>query len=204
MISKNGRIHMASYEWKDGRFHNVIDLPENYEVRDFSTGDYLPSKSEFDVGKYDEIRPGMYKTDLFGGTRTLHVGIDIGGPVGTPCMSFEEGEIAYFGYNPSDGDYGHVVVTRHEFEGKPIWALYGHLNSDSILEKRSGQNVKRGEVVGWIGDKHENGGWEPHLHFQLSWFDPMTHDMPGVVDPRDRAEALAKYPDPRIVLGPIY
>ena len=56
MISKNGRIHMASYEWKDGRFHNVIDLPENYEVRDFSTGDYLPSKSEFDVGKYDEIR----------------------------------------------------------------------------------------------------------------------------------------------------
>ena len=32
----------------------------------------------------------------------------------------------------------------------------------------------------------------------------MTHDMPGVVDPKDRSDALARYPDPRIVLGPIY
>ena len=64
--------------------------------------------------------------------------------------------------------------------------------------------VNRGEIVGWIGGKEENGGWEPHLHFQLSWSDPMTHDMPGVVDPKDRSDALAKYPDPRIVLGPIY
>ena len=119
-------------------------------------------------------------------------------------MSFEKGEIAYFGYNPSEGDYGHVVVTKHEVQGTPLWALYGHLSSGSILGKRKGQKINRGEIVGWIGGKEENGGWEPHLHFQLSWSDPMTHDMPGVVDPKDRSDALAKYPDPRIVLGPIY
>ena len=55
-----------------------------------------------------------------------------------------------------------------------------------------------------VGDRHENGGWDPHLHFQLSWSDPGTHDMPGVVNPADREEALAKYPDPRMVMGPIY
>jgi len=195
---------MVQIKWEMGRFHNVIDLPEEYEVRDLTTGVYRPSKSEYDVGKYDENRPMVYNTDLFQGTRTLHVGIDIGAPVHTPCMSFEKGEIAYFGYNPSEGDYGHVVVTKHEVQGTPLWALYGHLSSRSILGKRKGQKINRGEIVGWIGGKEENGGWEPHLHFQLSWSDPMTHDMPGVVDPKDRSDALAKYPDPRIVLGPIY
>ena len=141
----------------------------------------------------DRNRPGVYNTDLFQGTRTLHVGLDIGAPVNTPCMSFDQGEIAYFGYNPSEGDYGHVVVTKHELQGKPLWALYGHLSSRSILGKRKGQKIDRGEIVGWIGGKEENGGWEPHLHFQLSWSDPMTHDMPGVVNPKDRSDALARY-----------
>ena len=51
---------------------------------------------------------------------------------------------------------------------------------------------------------HENGGWEPHLHFQLSYQEPETHDMPGVVAPSDREEALQIYPDPRLVLGTLY
>ena len=50
-----------------------------------------------------------------------------------------------------------------------------------------------------------NGGWDPHLHFQLSLIEPITHDMPGVVNPKDREEALLKnYPDPRLVMGTIY
>jgi len=44
----------------------------------------------------------------------------------------------------------------------------------------------------------------PHVHFQLSLYPPETHDMPGVVTPKDRAEALLKYPDPRLVLGELY
>ena len=55
-----------------------------------------------------------------------------------------------------------------------------------------------------MGDKHENGGWESHLHFQLSIIEPKTHDMPGVIDPNEREMALINYPDPRLVLGPIY
>ena len=55
-----------------------------------------------------------------------------------------------------------------------------------------------------MGDKHENGGWEPHLHFQLSLIEPTTHDMPGVVNPKNRDAALQNYPDPRLVMGSIY
>jgi len=61
-----------------------------------------------------------------------------------------------------------------------------------------------GQVVGWLGDKTENGGWPSHVHFQLSLLEPETHDMPGVVASSQHAESLKIYPDPRMVLGPLY
>jgi murein DD-endopeptidase MepM/ murein hydrolase activator NlpD len=191
-------------KWQTGRYHPVVDLPNEYEVRDFTGGNYTPSRFEYDIGRYDELRPGMYSTDLFSDGRFLHIGIDIGAPVGTPCMAFDQGEISHFGYNPADGDYGYVIITKHLVDNNPIWALYGHLNAESIKGKKIGQKISRGEVICWMGDKHENGGWESHLHFQLSINEPETHDMPGVVDPKKRDEALVNYPDPRLVLGPIY
>ena len=60
-----------------------------------------------------------------------------------------------------------------------------------------------GEVVAWFGAFEENGGWEPHLHFQLSLVQPETHDM-RVVAPGERTRALEIYPDPRNILGPLY
>ena len=42
------------------------------------------------------------------------------------------------------------------------------------------------------------------MHFQLSVVEPETHDMPGVVSASQHAEALEVYPDPRMVLGPLY
>ena len=191
-------------KWQTGQYHPVVHLPKDYEIRDFTTGNYGPSEYEFDIGRYDELRPGMYATDLFSDGRFLHIGIDIGAPIGTPCMAFDDGEISHFGYNPADGDYGYIIITKHLVGEYTIWALYGHLSADSIKGKQVGQKVTRGEVIGWMGDKHENGGWEPHLHFQLSLDEPETHDMPGVVSPEDRDWALQKYPDPRLVLGPIY
>jgi murein DD-endopeptidase MepM/ murein hydrolase activator NlpD len=191
-------------DWGSMDFHPVVHLPDEYEVRDFTSGDYSPSKYEFDIGRYDELRPGMYSTELFAGERFLHVGIDIGGPVGTPCMAFMDGEISHFGYNPAAGDYGNVVITRHEIGGVLVWALYGHLDAASIEGKWVGQKVNAGEVIAWFGAFDENGGWDPHLHFQLSLVEPETHDLPGVVAPEDRMDALAIYPDPRNVLGPLY
>tara|TARA_B100000900_G_scaffold339837_1_gene302460 strand:- start:3796 stop:4377 length:582 start_codon:yes stop_codon:yes gene_type:complete len=191
-------------KWQTGRYHPVVHLPEEYEIRDFTTGNYIPSEYEYDIGRYNELRPGMYSTELFSDGRFLHIGIDIGAPVGTPCMAFDDGEISHFGYNSADGDYGYVIITKHLIGDKPIWALYGHLSAESIKDKKIGQKISRGETICWMGDKHENGGWESHLHFQLSIDEPETHDMPGVVSPEERESALKKYPDPRMVLGPIY
>ena len=190
--------------WSNEIFHPVVNLPDKYKVLDLTKGSWNSDKSEFSIGKYDEYRPNVYTTNLFEGTRNIHVGIDIGGPLGTPCMAFMDGKIHNFGYNQEAGDYGNVVITEHKILGKKFWSLYGHLDSESILNKVEGQLVKKGEIIGHFGSKQENGGWEPHLHFQLSLVKPETHDLPGVVTKEERKSALQKFPDPRLVLGPIY
>ena len=82
--------------------------------------------------------------------------------------------------------------------------LFGHLDAASVAFKRVGQVVERGERLGSFGAEHENGGWAPHVHFQVSLIPPATHDMPGVVSSAQHAQALDRYPDPRTMLGPLY
>ena len=192
------------------RFHPVILLPGGYEIYDFTKG-YDPSRSlssPYGIGRYDEDRRGMYEAALFQseeGARTIHMGIDIGAPVGTPVHAFYAGEIFLFGYNAAEGDYGNTLITKHILGSQqPLYALHGHLSSGSVQGKREGQRFTAGEIVAWVGDRHENGGWNPHLHFQLSLQEPETCDMPGVVTAAQREEAKRVYPDPRLVLGPLY
>ena len=78
------------------------------------------------------------------------------------------------------------------------------MSGKSIEGKSIGQEIKKGEIIGWMGDRNENGDWPSHVHFQLSVNRPDTHDMPGVVSVNDIAKALASYPDPRLVLGDVY
>ena len=93
---------------------------------------------------------------------------------------------------------------EHEFDGTKLWALYGHLSSKSLETFDIGDVVEKGDLIGWFGNKNENGGWEPHVHFQLSFEEPLNCDLPGVVKPDERELALKKYPDPRLVLGALY
>ena len=194
----------TSIAWPSHVFHAVLALPADYDVLDLTGGPATPRTSRYSVGRYDEDRAGMYTTPLFAGSRTVHLGIDLGAPAGTPVMAFADGVIFAAGLNAAAGDYGYVLVTEHVLDGVPLWALYGHLDARSIAETRPDQAIRAGEVLGWLGAEHENGGWPPHLHFQLSLVRPETHDLPGVVAPADRADALARYPDPRLVLGPLY
>jgi len=192
---------------KSSNFHPVIQLPPGYEIYDFSQG-YDPKRalsSPFGIGRYNEKRPGMYTEEIFiESRRDIHVGIDIGAPAGTPVHSFGPAEIFSFAYNAAPGDYGYTLITKNEVEGEILYSLYGHLSARSVEGKKIGQRIQKGEVIAWVGEKHENGGWNPHLHFQLSRLEPKVCDMPGVVSAKDLAEALKIYPDPRLVLGPIY
>ena len=188
------------------RFANIIDLPKDINVHDFSAqNNFQNIKDSFSIGKYNEKRPNMYKGELFEETnRFIHMGIDIGAPVGTVIKSFYDGEIFLFKNNDRELDYGYTIISKHTFNDKSLYALYGHLSKSSILYKKIGQKIHIGEEIATIGDFSENGGWPPHVHFQLSIVEPKSCDLPGVVSEKDHDIALKLFPDPRLVLGNLY
>ena len=184
-------------------------------MTDADTAQPLPQEREdwfFGVGRYDEDRRGMYESDLFAvenpeEQRTVHVGIDLDGPVGTPVHAFFDGTVQSVGYNAPLGDYGNVIVIEHSLprSDRVVYALYGHLDGTVVQNWTVGQFVRKGQVIAGMGAPFENGGWKiPHVHFQLSVQKPETHDLPGAVAPKDRSKALYEYPDPRYILGELY
>ena len=187
-------------------FENIIDLPDNVYVHNFeSSNKFQETYNSFSIGKYNEKRPNMYEGDLFEKTnRFIHMGIDIGAPVGTPVKSFYDGEIFLFKYNDQKLDYGYTIITKHQIRDQNIYALYGHLSNSSLKNKKIGQKIYSGEVIAHLGSEEENGGWPSHVHFQLSLIEPKICDMPGVVSESDHNVAVKVFPDPRIVLGNIY
>ncbi len=199
-------------------FHPIVKLPTQYWVFDFTKG----VKSEwqcpldYQIGRYDEHRPGMYTTEIFSGERDLHVGLDIGAPVDTEVFCFADGVVFSKGVNPEAGSYGPTIITQHELqlpisvgsddltELRKFWVLHGHLSTKSLDMVEVGDNVSQGQLIATIGDKHENGGWPPHIHIQISLTEPIDNDLPGVVKLSERDQALQTYPDPRLIIGQIY
>ncbi len=93
--------------------------------------------------------------------RTIyHSGIDIGAPTGTPIKAANSGRVIYTGWY---GGYGKVVIIDHgKVNGRPTSTLYAHQSSIAVS---NGQNVSRGQVVGYVGSTGYSTG--PHLHFEV-------------------------------------
>ena len=168
-------------------------------------------------GGYLEDRP-FYTSTLFapGGTapaRTLHLGLDIWGPAGEPVRAPLPGRVHGFRQNDGPRDYGATIVLEHELEpgGEEgavgtsdrgrlrFWTLYGHLSAASLEGLREGRRVGAGAVLATTGKPHENGGWPPHLHFQVI-LDTLGYrgDFPGVATREERAWWSRLCPDPAI------
>jgi murein DD-endopeptidase MepM/ murein hydrolase activator NlpD len=190
-------------------FHPVVDLPETYEVYDFTKGydaDRLKS-SPYGVGKFKEKRAGMYTTELFTKDqhpRDIHMGIDIAAPAGSDVFACFAGSIFCATINAAAGDYGGTIITEHTLKDQTFWILHGHLSHESIAKVKAGKKFEWGDTLAQLGDTSENGGWNPHLHFQISTIKPLVCDMPGAVCGNDLEKSLQIYLDPRFILGPLY
>jgi len=190
-------------------FHPIVQLPSEYWVLNLQKPQSDWNQHfEYTIGRYDEDRKGMYTQALFGGERTIHVGLDIGGPAMTPLFAFEDGIIHSFADNDEDGSYGPTIITEHQLviegQSRSIWLLHGHLSRESLVGLKVGTCINKGDQIASIGEEHENGGWPPHVHLQLSFFEPSEPDLQGVVSPENREQALEMYPDPRNILGKLY
>ncbi len=159
------------------------------------------------IGRYLEPRL-IYDSELFDSkdcreSRTIHLGMDVFDQAGTCVKAPLDGEVYLFHDNTSPLDYGPVIILKHKTdESDEFFSLYGHLARTSLESLEVGQPIKAGETFATLGGPHENGGWPPHLHFQLivDLFG-MGTDFPGV----GRASRVSTWrqfcPDPNLMLG---
>lgn len=86
-----------------------------------------------------------------------HEGIDIAAVTGTPVLAADSGMVVFRGWY---GNYGNLIRIDHG-EGKMV-TWYAHLNG---FNANVGDTVKRGDVIGWVGNTGLSTG--PHLHFEV-------------------------------------
>jgi 4-aminobutyrate aminotransferase-like enzyme/Ser/Thr protein kinase RdoA (MazF antagonist) len=164
--------------------------------------------AEVGLGRYREARL-LYSSPLFasiddesGEGRTVHLGIDLFAGAGTGVRAALDGVVHGLADNRQPFDYGPVVILRHLTDSdQAFYTLYGHLSRRSLEKLTVGQSVTAGTAFATLGSPHENGGWTPHLHFQLI-VDLLDRDcdFPGVCRPREEDVWCALSPDPNAIL----
>ncbi|UCH23150.1 MAG: aminotransferase class III-fold pyridoxal phosphate-dependent enzyme [Deltaproteobacteria bacterium] len=161
------------------------------------------------IGRYDEARlvytAGQFETqtDEMPERRTIHLGIDLYKKSGSQVYAPLDGSVHSFKNNTLDLDYGPTIILEHQTDaGDRFCTLYGHLSPDSLVGLESGMPVAKGKPFARIGEPETNGGWPPHLHFQIIT-DMLGEagNFPGVARPSERNIWKSISPDPNIMLG---
>jgi murein DD-endopeptidase MepM/ murein hydrolase activator NlpD len=98
-----------------------------------------------------------YRIDPIYKTVKFHAGLDFTAPQGTPIYATADGVVKTAGF--SDGGYGNHVVINH---GYGYETLYGHMYR---IKVRAGKRVKRGEIIGYVGNTGKSTG--PHCHYEV-------------------------------------
>ncbi|BDG61861.1 M23 family metallopeptidase [Caldinitratiruptor microaerophilus] len=105
-----------------------------------------------------------WRRSPFGWSREFHAGIDIGGAWGVPVTATADGTVVYADWKPG---LGRTVIIDH---GYGFRTLYGH---NSRLAVRTGQNVRRGQVIAYMGSSGRSTG--PHVHYEVHlWGRPVN------------------------------
>ncbi len=157
------------------------------------------------IGRYGEYRlaySGVQFATDWGEMRTLHVGLDLFRPAGTPVHAPLGGRIHSKHIHEEAFDYGGVIILEHQADAQRFWSLYGHLSHESVLGVEIGQEVAAGEAFAALGAFDENGGWVPHLHMQIITDMLGRHaTFPGVAPPSREAVWRSLCPDPSLLAG---
>ncbi|MBD8868628.1 M23 family metallopeptidase [Nocardioides donggukensis] len=102
-----------------------------------------------------------------------HTGLDFAADYGSPVASVTNGTVTSVGY---EGSYGNKVTVTTD-DGEELW--YAHLSGFAVSV---GEEVRSGEVLGYVGSTGNSTG--NHLHLEV---------RPGAGDPVDPFSALVAH-----------
>lgn len=118
----------------------------------------IPSIQPLSNKQLDRIASGFgFRIDPIYKIGKFHAGLDFTAPTGTPIYATGNGRIDLAEYNPSG--YGNHVWINH---GYGYRTHYGHMVK---IKVSNGQSIKRGEVIGWVGNTGKSTG--PHCHYEV-------------------------------------
>ena len=96
------------------------------------------------------------RSDPFTGEPGYHQGIDISTDKGQPVVAPADGTVESAAYT---GDYGNLITLKHRFG---LATRYGHLSAFAV---KAGDQVKRGDTIGYVGSTGRSTG--AHLHYEI-------------------------------------
>ncbi|ATG37385.1 putative aminotransferase class 3 [Phaeobacter piscinae] len=199
-----GSLSVEESTWPQNPFD--MPLAEAAEVgREFSGED----GRDWWLGYYGEprliytapaFRKGEYKAS---DRRTVHLAVDVFAPAGQPLHAPLAGEVLVVEDRANHLDYGGVVILKHHTDsGDAFYTLYGHLDPECCTRLSVGDKIAKGAPFCQLGTADQNGGWAPHVHFQLALStEGIEADWPGVADPDDLALWTALCPNPAPLLN---
>lgn len=98
-----------------------------------------------------------YRVDPVYKTNKFHSGMDFTAPAGAEVYATGNGKVVFI--ERAANGYGNHVIIDHGFGYQ---TLYAHLSS---IDVRPGQQVKRGDIIGKVGNTGKSVG--PHLHYEV-------------------------------------
>ena len=182
-----------------------LDLTDAKKFEEFVENHLSKNNAKVTFGGYLEKRNLYKRSETFNDKNTvernIHIGLDLWIKAGTSVLSALEGKIHSFQNNLGLGDYGPTIIVEHEIDGLTFYTLYGHLSLESLVEKRVGQLVKKGEKIAELGKPPINGDYAPHLHFQIiKNTENKKGDYPGVCSLNELEFYKENCPDPNWLL----
>lgn len=176
----------------------------SYEGLDAYIQEVLASHhAKVGYGGYAEDRIFYRQSSLFNDGKTeprcIHLGVDLWQAAGTPVYAPLAARVHSFGYNDGVLDYGGTIILQHKLAELTFFTLYGHLSKASLNGLTRGKAISKGEQFAAFGERHENGGWVPHLHFQVMRdMQGSAGDYPGVATRAEAPSYLENCPNPMV------
>jgi 4-aminobutyrate aminotransferase-like enzyme len=188
---------------------NEGDVPDPAVFTEYLLRQMQQAHVDVGIGRYHEARlfytaeQFKVQTDEMPEARTVHLGIDLYMHSNSPVYAPFDGRVHSFNNNTAHLDYGPAIILEHQTDDdERFYTLFGHLSPDSLEDLTVGMPVVKGQRFAKIGEPPSNGGWPPHLHFQII-LDMLgeTGNFPGVARPAEWDIWCRICPDPNLVLG---